>query len=45
MGVSFVSIENARENLDAEQQGKDFETVHAQAVKQWNNDLGRIRVW
>ncbi|MBR5593599.1 MAG: GH92 family glycosyl hydrolase [Bacteroidaceae bacterium] len=44
MGVSFVSIENARENLNAEQQGKDFETVHAQAVKQWNNDLGRIRV-
>ena len=44
MGVSFVSIENARENLDAEQQGKDFDTVHAQAVKQWNSDLGRIRV-
>ena len=44
MGVSFVSIENARENLNAEQQGKDFDAVHAQAVEQWNNDLGRIRI-
>ena len=44
MGVSFVSIENARENLNAEQQGKDFDAVHAQATEQWNNDLGRIRV-
>ena len=44
MGVSFVSIENARENLNAEQQGKEFDAVHAQAVEQWNNDLGRIRI-
>ena len=44
MGVSFVSIENARENLDVEQQGKDFDAVHAQAVEQWNNDLGRISI-
>ena len=44
MGVSFVSIENARENLDAEQQGKEFDAVHAQTVEQWNNDLGRIRI-
>ena len=42
MGVSFVSIENARENLNAEQQGKDFDSIHAQAVEKWNNDLGRI---
>ena len=44
LGVSFVSIENARENLNAEQQGKEFDAVHAQAVEQWNNDLGRIRI-
>ena len=42
MGVSFVSIENARENLNAEQQEKDFDSIHAQAVEKWNNDLGRI---
>ena len=44
LGVSFVSMENARENLNAEQQGKEFDAVHAQAVEQWNNDLGRIRI-
>ena len=31
MGVSFVSIENARLNLDREQAGKDFEKIHAEA--------------
>ena len=44
MGVSFVSIDNARENLNTEQQDKEFDTVHAQAVEQWNKDLGRIRI-
>ncbi len=44
MGVSFVSIENARKNLEAEQQGKDFDHIHADAVAQWENDLGRIRI-
>ena len=31
MGVSFVSIENARRNLNAEQDGFDFEGTHQQA--------------
>ena len=44
MGVSFVSIENARKNLEAEQQGKNFDHIHADAVAQWENDLGRIRI-
>ena len=44
MGVSFVSVENAWENLEAEQKGKNFDMVHAEAVERWNNDLGRIRV-
>ena len=44
MGVSFVSVENAWENLEAEQKGKDFDSVHAGAVERWNSDLGRIRV-
>ena len=44
IGVSFVSIENARENLDFEQNGKDFNEIHAQAVEIWNKELGRIRV-
>ena len=44
IGVSFVSIENARENLEAEQQNSDFDTIHAQAVEQWNSDLSRISI-
>ena len=44
MGVSFVSIENARENLDAEQQGFSFDSVRAQADALWDSYLGRIRV-
>ena len=44
IGVSFVSVENAWENLEAEQEGKDFDQIHAQAVERWNSDLGRIRV-
>lgn len=44
MGVSFVSMENARLNLDAEQNGKDFEQVCAEALARWNDDLSRIQV-
>ena len=44
IGVSFVSTENAWENLEAEQKGKDFDQIHAAAVERWNSDLGRIRV-
>lgn len=44
MGVSFVSIENARENLEAEQKGMDFDRMHAAAVNRWKSDLGRIRI-
>lgn len=44
MGVSFVSIENARMNLNAEQQDKDFDRIHTEAVAQWEKDLGRIRI-
>lgn len=44
MGVSFVSTENARENLDKEQQGETFDDIHARTVKQWNDDLSRIKV-
>ncbi len=44
MGVSFVSCENARENLDAEQDGADFDKVCREAIRRWNTDLARIRV-
>ena len=44
MGVSFVSTENARENLDAEQEGFDFDAVRSRAAAQWERDLSKIRV-
>ena len=44
VGVSFVSCENARRNLDAEQQGFDFEGVLAKAEDMWKEHLGRIRL-
>ena len=44
MGVSFVSIENARLNLDTEQQGKNFSQVLEEARRRWNDDLSRILV-
>lgn len=44
MGVSFVSIANARENLEKEQAGLTFDQIRTQARDTWNADLGRIRV-
>ena len=44
MGISYVSTENARRNLDAEQApGATFDELHAAARSRWNDDLGRIR--
>lgn len=44
MGVSFVSIENARLNLETEVGAKSFADVLAEARLRWAADLGRIRV-
>lgn len=44
MGVSFVSIANARENLEKEQGDRHFDELRAEARARWNADLGRISV-
>ena len=49
MGVSFVSCENAWENLNTEQAKlapgvSNFETVRAAAESAWESDLSRIKV-
>ena len=44
MGVSFVSCENARQNLDAEQLGCNFDQVRAQSHRQWEEALERVKV-
>jgi predicted alpha-1,2-mannosidase len=44
VGVSYVSAENARLNLRAENAGWDFEAVRARARARWNDALSRIEV-
>ncbi len=44
MGVSFVSVDDARTNLDAEGEAKPFEVVARQARDTWQDMLGRITV-
>ena len=44
MGVSFVSIENARENLNHEQQGFAFDKVCKAASSAWEQTLSTIDV-
>jgi predicted alpha-1,2-mannosidase len=44
VGLSFVSVEDARANLAAENPGHGFGTVAGEAERRWNSWLGRIRV-
>jgi len=44
IGLSFVSVENAKLNLEAELAGKDFETVRAEATGIWEKLLSKIKV-
>ncbi len=44
VGVSFVSIENARANLDAELAGREFDALRAQTEASWETLLSRVRV-
>jgi predicted alpha-1,2-mannosidase len=44
VGVSFVSVENARANLAAENSGQGFGEIAKRTEGAWNKWLGRIRV-
>ena len=44
VGVSFTSIANARENLDREQQGFDFDKVAREGHDEWASTLNRVSV-
>lgn len=44
VGISYVSIEDARENLMAEQPGWDFEGISREAKADWNKVLSRFEV-
>ncbi|MEX0360684.1 MAG: GH92 family glycosyl hydrolase, partial [Allomuricauda sp.] len=42
IGVSYVSIENARENLEKETAGKSFDDIKTATQQEWNQYLSRI---
>lgn len=44
IGVSYVSIANARENLEKETNNKTFEEVYKETYNAWNETLSRIKV-
>jgi predicted alpha-1,2-mannosidase len=44
IGISFISVEQARRNLAAEIPGFDFAATHAAAVAKWNHVLGKIEL-
>ncbi|GBU06859.1 hypothetical protein AwDysgo_01900 [Bacteroidales bacterium] len=44
IGVSYTSIENAKNNMRAEASELDFDAAKANAFKEWDKYLGRINV-
>ncbi len=44
LGISLVSVENAKMNLEAELAGKSFEQVKDEASKKWEALLSKIKV-
>ena len=44
IGVSYVSIENARENLNKETDNKSFDDIYKETYAEWNKLLSRIKV-
>jgi predicted alpha-1,2-mannosidase len=43
-GISFVSMEGAKNNLEQEIKDWDFDRVHREAVESWDRALGKIRI-
>ncbi|HAB52436.1 MAG TPA: alpha-mannosidase, partial [Ignavibacteriales bacterium] len=44
VGISYVSIENARLNLDTEIPDWDFDRIKLLAQRKWEDELSRIRI-
>lgn len=44
IGVSYVSIENARENLEKETQNLNFDAIYKNTSAHWNDLLSKIEV-
>lgn len=44
LAISYVSVANARANLETETAGKDFDLVLSEAQRAWENQLSLIRI-
>ncbi len=44
IGISFISIEQARRNLDLEIPGFDFAATHAAALAKWDRALAKVEI-
>ena len=44
VGISFVDMDGARKNFEAEIRDRDFDQVCQDAFGMWNEELGRIKV-
>lgn len=44
VAISAVSTRNARENLEAQAEGEDFESIRSKAADLWNGELAKITV-
>lgn len=44
VAISYVSVDNARANLQAELDGQDFDSVRAQAHQVWRKALSQIEI-
>ncbi|HVK63899.1 MAG TPA: GH92 family glycosyl hydrolase [Polyangium sp.] len=45
VGLSFVSLENATKNLEAEIPDWDFDDTRAKTAAAWSDLLGRMKLW
>ena len=44
IGISYVDLDGARNNLKAESEGKDFSTIRREALAAWNRELSTIEI-
>jgi len=44
VGISAVSVEGARKNLEVEIQAWDFDEIKNQATEKWNKELNKIQI-
>jgi predicted alpha-1,2-mannosidase len=44
IGISFVSVDNARNNIAAEASGRTFNEIRAEAFDAWDDELSRVDI-